>query len=130
MKIFKDKATGKVNFVDENNVFVGYDMKHQCCEEYGWFLSDEIREEIPKKEFLEDEKGIKDLDLFVFDPGFYSKFWIKDKEHGEGSVIAFKMKNRDKEVYLHLFNCHNGFYGHGFEFKNERWGNTLLRDEL
>ena len=29
-----------INFVDENNVFVGYDLEQQCCEEADWFFTD------------------------------------------------------------------------------------------
>ena len=36
MKIFEDNI--KVNFVDENNVFVGYDMRQSCCEQAGYFF--------------------------------------------------------------------------------------------
>lgn len=35
-----------------------------------------------------------------------------------GGMVAFKLVNgAGDEKYLHLFNCHNGYYGHGFEFK-------------
>lgn len=37
MKIF-DKD-GKVNFVDENNVIVGYDTNQHCSEHAGWFIA-------------------------------------------------------------------------------------------
>jgi len=38
MKIFDRDF--KINFVDVNNVFLGYDMNLQCTERAGWFISD------------------------------------------------------------------------------------------
>jgi len=34
MKIFlnEKELETKINFVDDNNVFVGYDLTQQCCE--------------------------------------------------------------------------------------------------
>jgi len=52
MKVF-DKG-GKVNFVDKNNVLVGYDMNSSCCEEFGWYIRDEITLTLPESN-LENE---------------------------------------------------------------------------
>lgn len=32
--------SGRVNFVDAFNVFVGYDMHGMCCEKFEWFVTD------------------------------------------------------------------------------------------
>lgn len=40
MKIFE--RDGKINFVDENNVLLGYDMSQDCCEHADWFILDTI----------------------------------------------------------------------------------------
>ena len=29
-----------VNFVDENNTLIGYDMSQCCCEDADWFISE------------------------------------------------------------------------------------------
>jgi hypothetical protein len=46
MKKFEDN--GKINFVDENNVFMGYDMERSCCEVADWFISPKEENEINK----------------------------------------------------------------------------------
>ena len=35
MKVFD--RDGKINFVDKNNVVLGYDMNQDCCENANWF---------------------------------------------------------------------------------------------
>ena len=45
MKIFEGKESSwsdKVNFVDGNDVFVGYDLGQCCCENADWFISEKI----------------------------------------------------------------------------------------
>ncbi len=39
MKIFM--RDGKVNFVDESNVLLGYDMGSLCCEYADWIISED-----------------------------------------------------------------------------------------
>lgn len=43
MKIFTKENSNwdsKVNFVDENNVVLGYDLSQDCCEHADWFIAD------------------------------------------------------------------------------------------
>ena len=51
MKIF-DGDFDKVNFVDENNVFVGYDLLQDCCEDANWFIADREIDGIKETEAL------------------------------------------------------------------------------
>jgi hypothetical protein len=117
MKIF-DKAgewSTKVNFVDENNVLVGYDMSQCCCEHAFWFISDSVLKECPE----EIEKG-EDLGEYSFDPDFFEEYNELKGYDGDydmldqGGVAVFKLTNGTQDKYLHLVNCHNGYYGHGF----------------
>ena len=40
MKFFgQDSYRGRINFVDENNVALGYDYSSSCCENFGYFLN-------------------------------------------------------------------------------------------
>jgi hypothetical protein len=39
------EADYKINFVDKNNVFVGFDYSSNCCERFGYYIGIEI----PKK---------------------------------------------------------------------------------
>ena len=121
MKVFEGTPRGvwveKVNFVDDNNVFVGYDMGQSCCEHADWFIATEITKEISS----EKDHPRPDLDGYIFDVDFMEKVdSIGDdyNELDEGGMVIFKMtKSGQPDLYLHLFNCHNGYYGHGFEMK-------------
>ena len=69
MKIFnkleKNGWGRKVNFVDENNVVLGYDMSQDCCERAGWFIAEYINtSQIPKTAKTNSEKskgGIEEM---------------------------------------------------------------------
>lgn len=120
MKIF-DKD-GKINFVDENNVVLGYDMDSQCCEKYGWFISDIQLMSIPD-EGKEDSEKVPNLEQWVFDKSFMNVFefdtnWKKEDETGHMAV--FRIVNGNSEKFIHLYNCHNGYYSHGFDFMLEK----------
>lgn len=118
MKIFeKDKSSyhSKVNFVDDNDVFVGYDMSQFCCEDAGWFISEEITpyrwEGMPKGSEY-------DLEKYVFEKSFE-----KEIEGGNldcGTMVIFKLISEDNpDLYLHIYNAHNGYYSHGLEVSME-----------
>lgn len=120
MKVF-DSGSGwdtKVNFVDENNVFVGYDMAQDCCEHAGWFVSDSPSEPYTSG-YDEPEivEGARDHDL---EPYSFDVQWkprdVESKGLYDGGQVCFRLTADGKpDLYLHLFNSHNGYYGHGFE---------------
>ena len=108
MKIFDRE--GKINFVDENNVFLGYDMGQCCCERADWYISDietyGVRDRDPK-----ESEG---LGGWIFDTKYFKKVDCNDLDEGE--MVRFRIFKGAEEKFIHLFNCHNGYYGHGFEF--------------
>lgn len=118
MRIFETKPnhswTHKLNFVDDNNVFVGFDFSHQCCEDFGYFF-------VSKKPKLEDlrtiydseqELEVPDLEGYTFDPSFCLAL-----ERGDLNFAVFKLaKKKHPNLYLVLYNYHNGYYSHGFNF--------------
>lgn len=119
MKAFREQNgywEDKVNFVDDNDVFVGYDMGQCCCEHADWFIEDEIAETMPIELNQPDE-----LKGFNFDKEFFEErnhLQANDMDYNEldeGGMAVFKLQKGKKVKYLHLFNCHNGYYGHGFE---------------
>lgn len=122
MKIF-DRG-GKINFVDENNVMLGYDNDQCCCEHADWFIADEVT---PK---ILDHQPVDAVDGWVFDPDFFRE--IDHATSGDakyncldaGGMAVFRIVKGDAEKFIHLFNCHNGYYGHGFSFMN---GNTPIQ---
>jgi hypothetical protein len=107
MKIFN--KDGKINFIDDNNVFVGFDYKASCCETFGWALSRDF-----PTHAKEGCHGI-DPDGFQFDTRYFycdsKPDWYLDK----GGIAVFKLKKEDEVIYLTLWNSHNGYYSHGFE---------------
>jgi len=116
MKVFDKAEDGgwgsKVNFVDDNDVFVGYDMNECCCEHFGWFIADEILKELP-----ESENRDTPLDEWSFDTCFFQQTAYGKHEFDEDNMAVFKITNGTEVKYLHLYNCHNGYYNHGFEMK-------------
>jgi len=116
MKIF-DKDF-KVNFVDENNVFLGYDMGQDCCEYANWFISGKLAE--CSSEYEEDHTRPDDLDGWVFDKEFFQDICYVGNDYDpldQGGMVAFRITKGEEEAFIHLFNAHNGYYGHGFDFK-------------
>ena len=115
MKIFDQTEAfpSKVNFVDKNNICLGYDMYQCCCESAGWFISN--KEEV--ETFDEDDVNRHEFDVedYVFDPAYFKYVACSDLD--EGSMVRFRLVNGSNELFIHLYNCHNGYYGHGFEFK-------------
>ena len=111
MKIFDqtEEFPGKVNFVDENNVCLGYDLQQDCCEDADWFISD-------KEEKTYDVDTLEfDVEDYVFDPAYFK--YVASSDLDEGGMVRFRLVNGDNELFIHLYNCHNGYYEHGFEFK-------------
>lgn len=113
MKIFNDQKSwnSKVNFVDDNNVFVGYDMAQNCCEYADWFIADQPQEKIPDPLPICEEE----LPGWNFDPDWFRQSNIY-AEYDQGGVVIFRLIKDGAEKFLHLFNCHNGYYSHGFRF--------------
>jgi len=107
----KFEADGKINFVDENNIFVGYDMNQNCCEHADWFVSREKPKTISETQDL-------NFDDFVFDKDFFEESVLEQSEVDDGGSVLFRLIGKDNsEAFLCLYNIHNGYYGHGFDMK-------------
>lgn len=134
MKIFnKCRESGwgnKVNFVDNNNVVLGYDMDQCCCEHADWFLSRKVETgSLPDENGLDkfshsNENDIVTLEGWEFDRSFFQEVNSLDGDNEEswytsfdaGSMVVFRIVKGDEEGFVHLYNIHNGYYGHGFDF--------------
>ena len=111
---------GKINFVDENNVFVGYDIEQSCCEYADYYFSYE-------KEIACRDNTISDeiIEPYSFDVGFFEQI----EDFGDGGLVRFRLIAEGREpLYLHLFNSHNGYYCHGFvaEINGIEWKSNVL----
>ena len=114
-----EKYGGHVNFIDDNDVFVGYDIHQDCCEEADWYIVDRI---IPysygwSDDHIPQPDGVPDVCDYSFDLDFFQN--VQSDHLDAGEMVVFKLVAKDKpDLYLHLYNCHNGYYGHGFEVKH------------
>jgi hypothetical protein len=132
MKIFNETEPwlSKVNFVDENNVVLGYDMNQLCCEDANWFISDTPN--TPDYTILQDSDRDLNQDFDVsdwcFDPAYFKSI-DNCSGYSESNFAIFKIvkkntlhdpnRSSDDEKYIHLYNVHNGYYSHGFAFMND-----------
>lgn len=114
MRIFEPKKwNGKINFIDDNNVFVGFDYNGQCCESFGYFLTQ--TKPIPTVKVVEIEGA--DFPGYNFDTSFKEDGLFPDRDSG-GSV-TFRLANEaGEEMFLTLYNHHNGYYGHGWDMRS------------
>lgn len=110
----------KVNFVDKNNLFVGYDMAQNCCENANWFLSVEKPTSLypePEKDTQISHEAVIDLEDYSFVPDFCEEDVLPPDDVDCGGSVLFKLVNSNTKVlYLCLYNCQNGYYSHGFTF--------------
>lgn len=110
------RTAGKVNFIDANDAFVGFDFYANCCEDFGYYMAPSV---VP----IGDVSVVVDdaiLDGFVFDTTCEPVL----EEYGSydcGECVAFRLvhKTSGAVMYLHLYNSHNGYYGHGW---SSSWG--------
>jgi len=112
MRIFN--VDGKTNFVDDNNVFVGFDKEGLCCEKFGYALTEYIPEDMDalgssiKESYLEGYNFDKNFIIDLPYPEYYEN----------GGAKCFRLEKDGEEAYLTIYNYHNGYYSHGFEFVN------------
>ena len=117
MKIFK--KDGKVNFVDVNNVFVGFDNEQSSCECFGYAILGHIEENF--SELYSYHHSEEELESYTFDVSFVTAVIDKeDEDENKEAVAVFKLVSDGKnDLFLHLYNSHSGWYSHGFEMKKE-----------
>jgi len=101
----------KVNFVDGNNVLVGFDTDQSCCEHAGWTILPH-----PATDAAPAPDPLPDLEPYYFDTyACPMRGTIPDSILDAGDSISFKLVAHDlPPLWLTLFNCHNGYYSHGF----------------
>ena len=102
----------KINFVDENDVLVGFSNKHSCCERFGWFYSKSA-----PRHFDDRGQTITDpsLESYAFDRDYFREV-AKSDESDCGGMVVFRLRDScgSRSIYLCLYNSHNGYYSHGF----------------
>lgn len=127
MKILYIDPSGrddKINFIDENNVFVGYDLGQNCCECAGWMLTDRLT--MLRSEDIGEDVGhenLPDLTDYRFDPNFFVDAKVlfgatyENDVLDEGGHVIFRLVSETgPDFFLNIYNSHNGYYSHGFEY--------------
>uniref|UniRef100_A0A6M3KJA1 Uncharacterized protein n=1 Tax=viral metagenome TaxID=1070528 RepID=A0A6M3KJA1_9ZZZZ len=123
----KFKKDGKINFVDEFNVLVGYDIGQDCCEHADWFISDMEENTVYDKNYNSIKRPEFDINKYRFDKKYFEK--VECSQLDEGGMVRFKLTAKGlSNLYLHLFNSQNGYYGHGFEANIDglKWQEDIL----
>lgn len=123
MKIFCIENI-KVNFVDENNVFCGYSLTQDCCEYADWFIDSTMWSTRYPKNIKKYQPLYEDFSGWNFDKAFFKEI-RNSGGFDEGGVAIFRIVKDQEEKFIHIFNSHNGYYCHGFEFKDK---NIMIRE--
>lgn len=107
-----------MNAVDSDDNLVGFSTADDCCAHGGWFVADSIIEDSDKWDKLEMTEDKEYPDHYI------NVDFFKDitKDDNNAVVFEFVSVETNQRLYLHLFNCHNGYYGKGFsyQFKGKR----------
>ncbi len=115
MKRFAKQAKweSKINYVDSNNRLVGFDVAQSCCE---WF-GHAVCKTIPKtNQELEDYEGFKEEDLSDYCFVDEEPTTVKEIDVEEGGTLAFRLHAPARpDLFVVIWNHHNGYYSHGFE---------------
>jgi hypothetical protein len=124
MRIFTkyNSFEDKVNFVDENDIFIGYDLKTACCEQAYYYITEKIVDpnEIEIEDYSENAEVLED---YVFD----IENGISDIDSG---IVIKLIAEGKKDLYLHLYNIHNGHYSHKYLIKNNATAAIIDEDVI
>lgn len=123
MRVFYNEGAWgtKLNFVDEDNVILGFKYDTQCCEDFGAVVTrqqvnnyDDLRAILNEVGELNLQNVNDKLESFVFDRSYCKKY----PDNDDGEFAVFKADSFSKGTkFIILYNFHNGYYGHGFEMK-------------
>jgi hypothetical protein len=106
----------KVNFVDDKNAFVGFDYESCCCESFGYFLT---RQRPQNGTTEQDHLPGEDFPGYNFDTSFHEDDLFPSTDDSGGSVTFRLVNESGEELFLTLYNHHNGYYSHGWEMKED-----------
>jgi hypothetical protein len=118
MKIFQRPEN--INFVDQNNVVLGYSLESTCCEDPYWFISNTIHREFNKNKTIQNIQLLnQELLDFLFDQTFF-ELYIGPFNVDTDTCLnlgIFRLISPTFQIkYLHIANIHNGCYQLGFKF--------------
>lgn len=113
-----------VNFVDDRNRLVGFDDKQQCCEQADWFFAKMSDDDI----FHFENSGEYGPDEFpsVSNPDLSNAYFTEEQplmDYGK-----FRIEGSPDCNWLVLYNYHNGYYYHGFIYK--QGDKVIVEDDI
>lgn len=116
---YTETFPGKVNFIDDNNVILGYNLVQNCCERAFWTVSEAKDGSKPLHQGDHTESKEIELEGYVFDPAFCER---PEDDWSDQYVAIFKLVHcaygdKKPDLYVRLENHHNGSYRHGFIFR-------------
>ena len=128
----KFEKDGKLNFVDDANVLVGFDNTACCCESFGYHLTRSIPQRpsgdsyAAHYEYTPETVSDNDAEGYLFDRTFFKELGGEELYTEDGCAVTFRLVKPDSpDLYLTLYNSHNGYYSHGFEMSV---GGTVIQD--
>lgn len=125
MKVFH--YSGSINFIDENDVFLGYVLEQSCNERSDFNISWD-RKFKKKIEYKDVSELDSILDGYLFDTHFMLKYY--DSKNTDRAYAIFRLKkNGEKNIYISLSNQHNGYYSHGFSLSQVDMSNFNFEDD-
>lgn len=125
MKVFH--YSGSINFIDENDVFLGYVLEQSCNERSNFELSWD-RKFKKKIEYKDVSELDSILDGYFFDTNFMLKYYDSKNTDREYAVFRLK-KNGEKNAYIFLSNQHSGYYSHGFSLSQVDMSDFHFEDD-
>lgn len=108
--LVKDE-NGAINFIDEEDNFVGFRNSRSCCERFGWHITDSAGEYVNIEEDNPDF-----LKGFLFNTN-KEPTESADSDYSDGGSVGFQLVNNHtgETLCLTLYNHHNGYYAHGWD---------------
>lgn len=104
-----------MNAVDKKNNLVGFDTDDDCCAHGGWFVKP-IKLSKNDEFFANEQSEAIEYPDYEFDPKFFESTENSEVD-GDSGFVRFRMVALNKpDLFLHLFNCHSGYYSKGFEY--------------
>lgn len=116
MKVFTPDNSpwnAKVNYVDKNNRVLGYDMSNSCCENFGHCILDEL----PADASDPPENALPDSVLGPYSFAPENPVELPAVYSDGGGLLAFRIvADGLPDLWVVIWNFHNGYYCHGWEF--------------
>lgn len=115
--MIKVEFAHSINFIDENDIFVGFDLRFQCCEDFGWYIKDnESVDDLINQAENSNQLDEEDYLGWLFDLNYFKSDSFDTGNITCADAVVFRLKKGDKNKYLFLFNIGNGMYAHDFFF--------------